>query len=132
MSVYLQNEFLLQNNETDITNGKHQDQVMTTNRAAANQKSRKKVSNRYDNIEWKDNKPTEGLTWLPFSGKPRCSIDILSDNGPLHIYELIIKDEICQEIATETEQYLLNSILEIKNSKPIPDVESGSPLPTMT
>ena len=40
---------------------------MTTNRAAANQKLRKKVSNRYDNIEWKDDKPTEGLTRLPFS-----------------------------------------------------------------
>ena len=50
---------------------------MTTNRAAANQKLRKKVSNRYDNIEWKDDKPTEGLTRLPFSGKPGCIIDIL-------------------------------------------------------
>ena len=53
---------------------------MTTNRAAPNQKSRKKVSNGYDNIEWKDDKPTEGLTRLPFSGKPGCSIDSLSDD----------------------------------------------------
>ena len=80
VSVDLQNEFLVQNSETDITNRKHQDQAMTTNRAAANQKSREKVSNGYDNIEWKDDKPTEGLTRLPFSGKPGCSIDILSDD----------------------------------------------------
>ena len=53
---------------------------MTTNRAAPNQKPRKKVSNGYDNIEWKDDKPAEGLTRLPFSGKPGCSIDILSDD----------------------------------------------------
>ena len=38
--VDLQNEFLVQSNETDINNGKHQIQAMTTNRAAANQKSR--------------------------------------------------------------------------------------------
>ena len=113
VSVELHNEFLVQSNETDTTNGKHQDQALTTNRAAANQKSRKKVSNGYDNIEWKDDKPTEGLTRLPFSGKPGCSIDILSDD-PLHIYELIVTDEICQ-IATETntyaEQYLRNNEL---------------------
>ena len=42
VSLDLQNEFLEQNNETDITNRKHQDQAMPTNRAAANQKSRKK------------------------------------------------------------------------------------------
>ena len=42
VSLDLQNEFLEQNNETDITNRKHQDQAMATNRAAANQKSRKK------------------------------------------------------------------------------------------
>ena len=114
VSVELKNEFLVQSNETDTTNGKHQDQALTTNRAAANQKSRKKVSNGYDNIEWKDDKPTEGLTQLPFSGKPGCSIDILSDD-PLHIYELIVTDEICQNIATETntyaEQYLRNNEL---------------------
>ena len=114
VSVELQNEFLVQNNETDTTNGKHQDQAMTTNRAAPNQKSRKKVSNGYDNIEWKDDKPTEGLTRLLFSGKPGCSRDILSDD-PLHIYELIVTDEICQKIATETntyaEQYLKNNEL---------------------
>ena len=114
VSVELHNEFLVQSNETDTTNGKHQDQALTTNRAAANQKSRKKVSNGYDNIEWKDDKPTEGLTRLPFSGKPGCSIDILSDD-PLHIYELIVTDEICQNIATETntyaEQYLRNNEL---------------------
>ena len=103
--VELQNEFLVQNNETDTTtNGKHQDKAMTTNRAAPNQKSRKKVSNGCDNIEWKDDKPTEGLTRLPFSGKPGCSIDILS-NDRLHIYELIVTDEICQKIATETNTY---------------------------
>ena len=62
VSVELQNEFLVQSNETDTTNGKHQDQALTTNRAAANQKSRKKVSNGYDNIEQKDYKPAEGLT----------------------------------------------------------------------
>ena len=114
VSVDLQNEFLVQNSETDITNRKHQDQAMTTNRAAANQKSTKKVSNGYDNIEWKDDKPTEGLTQLPFSGKPGCSIDILSDD-PLHIYELIVADKICQKIATETniyaDQYLRNNEL---------------------
>ena len=42
VSVHLQNEFLVQNNGTDITNGKHQNQDMTTNRVAANQKSKKK------------------------------------------------------------------------------------------
>ena len=114
VSVELQNEFLVQSNETDTTNGKHQDQALTTNRAAANQKSRKKVSNGYDNIEWKDDEPTEGLTRLPFSGKPGCSIDILSDD-PLHIHELIVADKICQKIATETntyaEQYLRNNEL---------------------
>ena len=62
VSLDLPNEFLVQNSKTDITNGKHQDQAMTTNRAAGNQKSRKKVSNGYDNIEWKDYKPAEGLT----------------------------------------------------------------------
>ena len=62
VSVELKNEFLVQSNETDTTNGKHQDQALTTNRAAANQKSRKKASNGYDNIEWKDYKPAEGLT----------------------------------------------------------------------
>ena len=59
VSLDLQNEFLEQNNETDVTNRKHQDQAMATSRAAANQKSRKKVSNAYDNIAWKDNKPAE-------------------------------------------------------------------------
>ena len=77
---------------------------MTTNRAAPNQKPRKKVSNGYDNIEWKDDKPAEGLTRLPFSGKPGCSIEILSDDR-LHIYELIVTDEICQKIATDTNTY---------------------------
>ena len=88
VSVDLQNEFLVQSNETDITNGKHQIQAMTTNRAAANQKSRKKFRNGCDNIEWKDYKASEGLTRLSFSGKPVCSIEIFSDD-PLHIYEHI-------------------------------------------
>ena len=87
---------------------------MTTNRVAANQKSRKKVSNDYDNIEWKDYKPSEGLTRIFFSGKPVCSIYIFS-NDPLHIYELIVTDKIFQKIATETntyaEQYLRNNEL---------------------
>ena len=30
VSVDLQNEFLVENNETDLTNGKHQDQAMTS------------------------------------------------------------------------------------------------------
>ena len=46
VSVNLQNEFIVQNNEKNITNGTHQDQAMSTNRAAASQKSRKKLSNR--------------------------------------------------------------------------------------
>ena len=86
--VDLQNEFLVQSNETDITNGKHQIQIMTTNRAAANQKLRKNFRNGCDNIEWKDYKSSEGLTRLSFSGKPVCSIEIFSDD-PLHIYEHI-------------------------------------------
>ena len=86
--VDLQNEFLVQSNETDITNGKHQIQAMTTNRATANQKSRKKFRNGCDNIEWKDYKASEGLTRLSFSGKPVCSIEIFSDDS-LHIYEHI-------------------------------------------
>ena len=131
VSVELQNEFLVQNNETDTTNGKHQDQAMTTNRAAPNQKSRKKVSNGYDNIEWKDDEPTEGLTRLPFSGKPGCSIDILSDD-PLHIHELIVADKICQKIATETntyaEQYLRNNEFATHSRCR----ENGFLLPTLT
>ena len=55
----------------------------------------------------------EWLDYL-FSGKPRRSIDILSDD-PLHIYELIVANEICQKIETETntyaEQYLRNNEL---------------------
>ena len=98
--VDLQNEFLVQSNETDINNGKHQIQAMTTNRAAANQKSRKKVRNECDNIEWKDYRPSEGLNRLSFSGKPVCSIENFSDD-PLHIYELIVTKEIFQKIATE-------------------------------
>ena len=46
VSVNLQNEFIVQNNEKNITNGTHQDQAMSTNRAATSQKSRKKLSNR--------------------------------------------------------------------------------------
>ena len=102
---------------------------MTTNRVAANQKSRKKVSNDYDNIEWKDYKPSEGLTRIFFSGKPVCSIYIFS-NDPLHIYELIVTDKIFQKIATETntyaEQYLRN------NEQDILDVENGLLLPALT
>ena len=86
---------------------------MTTNRAAANQKSRKKVSDRYDNMEWKDDKPTEGLTRLPFSWKTRMHYRHSYD--PLHIYELIVTNEICQKIEIETntyaEQYLRNNEL---------------------
>ena len=86
---------------------------MTTNRAAANQKLRKKVSNRYDNIEWKDDKPTEGLTRLPFFWKTRMHYRHSYD--PLHIYELIVTNEICHKIKIETntyvEQYLRNNEL---------------------
>ena len=71
VSVDLQNEFLVQNNGTDITNGKHQNQDMTTNRVAANQKSRKKVSNRYYNIEWKDDKPYRRIDSTSFFWKTR-------------------------------------------------------------
>ena len=86
---------------------------MTTKRAAANQKLRKKVSNRYYNIEWKDDKPTEGLNRLPFFWKTRMHYRHSYD--PLHIYELIVTNEICHKIEIETntyvEQYLRNNEL---------------------